>query len=178
MELWQDATAVDRLAYYRRFPARSECGEQYGDAVADLTSLSKTDIYDMLRRMLDAKDSRFTVTLSVEPEHLAPDYQNDAGEPDTEMYDLIQAGVDSGNPWAWCGVTVGVTFGTVDLRGEDYLGACSYDSEEDFKENSGYYHGLVDGALQDLAGKIHAAHSSIMDALCAQPVGKHHFDAE
>lgn len=65
--------------------------------------------------------------------------------------DRILAELDGGNSWAWCGVRVRAWAG--DVYGEDYLGACSYESEEDFRAG-GYYEDMKLVALDDLRGKL------------------------
>lgn len=56
------------------------------------------------------------------------------------------------NIWAWC--TVKVTATWKGLEGTDYLGGCSYKSEKDFMENSGYYLGMRGYAYIDLIGQL------------------------
>lgn len=55
------------------------------------------------------------------------------------------------NPWAWC--TVRVIAKWDEFEGDDYLGCCSYDSEEDFKEG-GYYEDMKTSALENLNDHI------------------------
>jgi hypothetical protein len=58
-------------------------------------------------------------------------------EIDAEIVSDIRAQLESGNDWAWCCVRVKVTAydseGEQITYGDDYLGACSYASEADFR---------------------------------------------
>lgn len=56
------------------------------------------------------------------------------------------------NIWAWCCVKVTVTF--MGMEGTDYLGACSYDSEEDFIKNSGYYDQMIDTCIKEIQTEL------------------------
>jgi hypothetical protein len=55
------------------------------------------------------------------------------------------------NPWAWCMVTIIVTFRQ--FVEKDYIGGCSYESEEDFKKG-GYYEAMVTVAVAEIADYI------------------------
>lgn len=49
------------------------------------------------------------------------------------------------NEWAWC--TAKVTVKYEEFEAYEYLGCCSYESEGDFIENSGYYEDMTRSAL-------------------------------
>lgn len=75
---------------------------------------------------------------------------------DEQSREWIRDQVSRGNEWAWCMAHVRVTYtverkGSVPatLHGDAYLGACSYESEKDFREG-GYYDDMVSEALDDL----------------------------
>ena len=60
----------------------------------------------------------------------------------------------SGNQWAWCNVEVRGEY--LGLSASDYLGCCSYKSEQDFK-TGGYYTDMIDivaTEIQDQYDKI------------------------
>jgi hypothetical protein len=59
------------------------------------------------------------------------------------VYEQLQ----SGNEWAWCTVELKGTFNTFEFS--DYLGCCSYASEEEFKED-GYYEGMKANVVKGL----------------------------
>ena len=67
---------------------------------------------------------------------------------DKECEDSIIADLESGNPWAWCCAHVIVTW--YGFKGEDYLGMCSYKSEEDFREPGGYFDDMVQTAIDQI----------------------------
>lgn len=53
------------------------------------------------------------------------------------------------NQWAWCCIRL-----TVEYRGvkaDNYLGACSYESKEDFIKSNDYYPQMLKDALSELA---------------------------
>ena len=56
--------------------------------------------------------------------------------------------------WGWCCVRVKVCVPDTALFGDAYLGECSYASEKDFIETSGYYDQMVQDAVTDLNDKI------------------------
>jgi hypothetical protein len=65
------------------------------------------------------------------------------------------------NSWAWCCIKV-----TVSWRGHsasDYLGACSYDSKEEFVSEGGYYDDMVDRALEELNDEVRCAYEDLKE---------------
>ena len=69
---------------------------------------------------------------------------------DREVEDEIIADLES-NPWAWCCVKVTARAGG--LEGTDYLGCCSYESEEDFRRG-GSYEDMKDCATRELLERL------------------------
>jgi hypothetical protein len=61
--------------------------------------------------------------------------------------------------WGWCEVTVTVRLGP--LKGEAQLGGCSYESDDDFVQNSGYYNDMVNEAIAELQNSIDATYTLI-----------------
>jgi hypothetical protein len=55
------------------------------------------------------------------------------------------------NVWKWCRVEVKGTY--KGLEASEYLGACSYESEEDFKKD-GYYEDMCKAVLADLQSQL------------------------
>lgn len=72
---------------------------------------------------------------------------------DAECERKVIAQLERGNLWAWCCIRVVAYIEGIDLEGDDYLGACSYESEEDFKKD-GYYADMCDRARDELMAKI------------------------
>jgi hypothetical protein len=67
----------------------------------------------------------------------------------------IEAELAAGNAWAWC--TIRVTGEWRDLVETAYLGCCSYASEDDFRNNSGYFDDMraeIADALQAQRARI------------------------
>lgn len=76
---------------------------------------------------------------------------------DRRVEDEILARLDGGDVWAWAYVCVVATYPGIDgIEGRDYLGCCSYASELDFANNSGYYEDMKKAACADLEAKLAA----------------------
>ena len=61
------------------------------------------------------------------------------------------------NEWAWC--TVRVVARWEGFEGNDYLGGCSYKSEEDFCTPDGYYPDMKARALEALNEEVARSHA-------------------
>lgn len=91
----------------------------------------------------------------------------DSGDPDADgraeekVYNDYQA-----NEWAWCCVCVVASWG--EFRGEAFLGCCSYESEDDFRQG-GYYDDLANEALCALNQRIAETFESIRPLLEISP---------
>jgi hypothetical protein len=70
---------------------------------------------------------------------------------DKRIEDQVLERLDYGDIWAWASVEVQATW--EGFSGRDYLGACSYKDEEDFKAD-GYYEDMCKEALKDLNDEI------------------------
>lgn len=94
------------------------------------------------------------VTLECEPEDQAytGHFETENGEPDRELEKWIEKELQNGNEWAWCSAHVTVRY--AGMRGDDWLGGCSYKSQEDFMQPNGYYDSMIDEAVDDLAKQI------------------------
>jgi hypothetical protein len=57
------------------------------------------------------------------------------------------------NPWHWCVVKITGYYKGLESEPE-YLGSCSYKSQKDFIENSGYYEDMVNTILTDLNNQV------------------------
>ena len=71
---------------------------------------------------------------------------------DREVEDGVLARLDAGDVWAWASVEVTAEWEGV--TGRDYLGACSYASEDDFCASGGYFEDMKAGALADLNAQV------------------------
>ena len=100
---------------------------------------------------------------------------------DKRVEDKILARLDRGDVWAWCSATVRVSHSEYPDAGpiEDYLGACSYKSEDDFirccgliaesvgakpRECGGYFHDMVRGCVTRLFDETAAVDSLVASA--------------
>lgn len=80
---------------------------------------------------------------------------------DKKVEDDILRRLDCGDIWAWADVTVTISFHG--LSASDYLGGCSYGSEKNFRESSGYFDDMCAEALTNLNAQLLAIH----DAICS-----------
>lgn len=85
-------------------------------------------------------------------------FEGEFGDEDDEEF--IRQELANGNDWAWCKVRVTAQWIAPDgttFEGHDYLGGCSYRSEEDFKQPGGYYDDMKKEAYADLQKAVEAA---------------------
>jgi len=66
---------------------------------------------------------------------------------DKQCEDKIIQDYENGNDWAWC--IAKVTTNWEGLEATEYLGGCSYKSEQDFI-NDGYYTDMINSCLEEL----------------------------
>ena len=78
---------------------------------------------------------------------------------DREIEDEIIGRLNDGDVWAWCEITVRVTW--KGHTGGAYLWGCSYRDEQDFIENSGYFDEMVTEALENLNGEVKEAYETL-----------------
>jgi len=90
-------------------------------------------------------EKHFDVRLENEPETDA-DYRKEFADcPENIPY--IKNQLAKGNRWAWCMVSVSITIGG--QTATDYLGACSYRNQSEFK-SGGYYSDMLLTCLEEL----------------------------
>ena len=86
----------------------------------------------------------------VSSEDFSPSEQFD----DETAADILESA--ESNVWAWAAVevrAVAVFAGGAEVNGSDFLGGCSYGSENEFKAG-GYFEDMKIEALSDLMGKL------------------------
>jgi hypothetical protein len=90
-----------------------------------------------------------TFTLEIEPEDdVQPEDQLD----DAESVRLVRDQMRDGNEWAW--FRAKVTCEVLGFEGTDFLGACSYASEADFRAPGGYFDDMKYTALREIAERV------------------------
>jgi len=108
--------------------------------------------------MRELTEADVTFSLTAEPEDLEIEGNASAVDPETdaETYAWIRRELQSGNDWAWCCVTITATW--EGIEGQDTLGGCSYQSENDFTNDGGegYYSDMRKAALADLNENVRA----------------------
>lgn len=79
----------------------------------------------------------------------------DSGDKDLDQQEeqKVINDFNSGNPWAWCTIKVTAFIDGCPVKGVDYLGGCSYKSEDDFKKD-GYYEDMCQQAKDDLLNQF------------------------
>ena len=83
------------------------------------------------------------------------DVSIDESSDDEQTRKWIRDELAAGNTWAWCEVRVRASWNG--FVGEAYLGGCSYDSMDDFVENSGYWEDMCTEAFNDLLTALEEA---------------------
>jgi len=97
----------------------------------------------IMKRLTEA-DVKFTIEIEPEEIDIAMDI-------DDENKKIVKR-LELGDIWAWASVKI--TAHWHGLEGIEYLGCCSYEDEEDFKKNSGYYEDMKKQALEDLQNRL------------------------
>lgn len=96
------------------------------------------------------------IELTVFPEEDLPVEGNACYSGDEEYDQMVENEIlnrlEQNDVWAWAMVRVSVEW--EGLSSTQYLGGCSYDSEEDFRNNSGYFENLVQEALAKLNKRL------------------------
>lgn len=100
-----------------------------------MKKLTRTDVTIQLERLEEDAPLRGNIS-AVDP------------KTDAEAEAEVRKQLAAGNEWAWFCAHVVVTWHG--LRAEQYLGCCSYHSEEDFKAPGGYYDDMIDGCLAEI----------------------------
>lgn len=98
----------------------------------------------------DLRPDEVEFSLIQHPENMDYTRDNYTGDANTddEVVEWIRDQLNSGNDWAWCQIEVKATW--QGFTGSDYLGGCSYESEEDFKAVGGYWGDMKLEALASL----------------------------
>ena len=106
-----------------------------------------------------------TITLRAEENGIGPEENYDIpgikqSPRDAKLFvDAVHDMIKKHGLWGWCQVTVTVRLGP--LEGESHMGGCSYESEDDFIQSSGYYDDMVSDAIADLQNSIDATYALI-----------------
>ncbi len=79
---------------------------------------------------------------------------------DRRVEDEILERLNQGDPWAWGLVYVRATF--AGFTGEDFLGGCSYASEEDFRTAGDYFEDMTRQACLDLLQMAESARRHLL----------------
>lgn len=118
-----------------------------------------------MNRPLPTKEQRqmeaCTFELRVEPDDTPYVGNCSAWDPETDRKaeQWIRDELESGNVWAWCQVEVVCTF--EGFSGEDHLCGCSYESEESFREDGGYFDDMKVEAFYVLADRLESAGADV-----------------
>jgi len=101
------------------------------------------------------KKSDIEYRIIIHPEHESPEGCFSSGDDEQDAADVAKIMEDlEWNDWAWCTVEVQAVHVPSGLTGSDWLGCCSYDSEEQFTEPGGYYDDMKERALEELESKV------------------------
>ena len=82
--------------------------------------------------------------------------QEETSDPKNHFPDDVAKGVlerlSGGNHWAWCEIVVHAKWNK--FSASAYLNCCSYESKQDFIENSDAYEGMCMQTMNDLQGEL------------------------
>lgn len=110
---------------------------------------------DLLKRF-EAMGGTFRIKLHEEDVPLRGNVQASGdAEADKRAEAEVQAQLDAGNAWAWCTVEV-VAALDGNFSASDFLGACSYKDEADFRAG-GYFESMCEEAVSALERDLAAA---------------------
>ena len=118
--------------------------------------MKNNTLSDYLKEQLD-------IEIKVEPEDEHPRGYFDSGDEEADKA-LVEKILEESkwNEWAWCMVTVKVSLHGKVL-GRECLGGCSYESQSDFIQNSGYYEDMVDSAMREAVDELVVLASGIIE---------------
>lgn len=103
-------------------------------------------------RKLNQDEVQFKLIVEDETEPLESVFGSDIDYIDQEVLENIKNRIRRGDTWAWCSVEIQALWrGFV---GKAYVGHCSYENEQDFIKNSGYYDEIVQESLDDLQDSV------------------------
>lgn len=116
-------------------------------------------------QLVDALVKRASISLMREDEDIPYVGNCSAIDPETDAQQeqWIRDQLANDNEWAWCTVHVRASFKGV--HGDDYLGCCSYLSEEDFRTTSMYYSDMVREACGHIADRLIDAKAALDELL-------------
>ena len=96
-----------------------------------------------------------------EPEHPRDYFAYETDDENNDAVSWVIEELEQGNEWAWCTARVKVYLPQLpELTESAYLGACSYNSEEDFKDG-GYYQDMIHEAMQALENRLNETFEEI-----------------
>ena len=102
-------------------------------------------------------DTKVIYDLECLPEYDAPEGHFATGDDDDDRRTCqwIRDELAAGNPWAWFCAKVTARYKGIDgIEGVSYLGACSYRSEEDFRQPGDYFDDMKADAAADLRKQL------------------------
>jgi hypothetical protein len=94
----------------------------------------------------------FSIAIEEDDVEIEGSFASGDDKADKELVESIRRRLRNGDTWAWACVIVTATW--KGWTGRDTLGACSYDSEEDFKQPGGYFDDMKATALAELNATI------------------------
>lgn len=109
-------------------------------------------------RTLTRDDVKITISCLPEDEHPKNCFALDDPEEEAKLVQEILDKFER-NVWAWCCIRVRVAWNG--HYADEYLGCCSYESEEDFVASDYYYPHMVDAALKELNKDLQAEYAQL-----------------
>lgn len=141
----------------------AECGA-LGHVMAECPKLNLKRLRELVTGQIPSKPRvEVKYDFKIEPEDDVPVRGNALASgddsADAAAEEWILSRLNSGDVLAWCCVTVTaeVTIGADTFRGNAYLGACSYEKEEDLRRDVFEHYDLKKEALADLKIQLEGA---------------------
>ena len=120
-----------------------------------LNLLTMNDLLEFRKVKLLPEMLEVELTCEHEPEHPRDYFAYETDDENNDAVSWVIEELEQGNEWVWCAVRVKVWLPQLPELTEDaYLGGCSYRSEDDFKENSGYYQDMINDAMKALEERL------------------------
>lgn len=123
----------------------------------------------MKRKSKNADWKNYDIVLEALPEDMMSPEEHFENPEDAAF---ARRELEKGNEWGWCTAHVVVTHKKTGIKGEDYLGGCSYRSKKDFMHPSGYYPDMVNEAIADAKKKNFDNPATRVLLLCVQALNE------
>lgn len=140
-----------------RFGDLAEYRDESGALGRDGLEYARETHADECAGLVPTLEARAVVEVLAEFDDVDPEGNASAIDEETDARILadIRRRLADGDVWAWASVEVRASF--AGFSASDFLGGCSYESEEDFRTPGGYFDDMREIALRALAEEVKGA---------------------